>query len=72
MLLKKYFLFVFVCAAGYAQTTPVGGRTVYEIMPGSKNNLFELSLSNNTKVIFSLLLLISRMPLPGQSLVITK
>jgi hypothetical protein len=42
MLLKKYFLFVIVCAAGYAQT-------VYEIVPGSKNNLFELSLANNTK-----------------------
>jgi hypothetical protein len=42
MLLLKYFLFVMVCAVGYSQT-------VYEIMPGSKNNLFELSFSNNTK-----------------------
>jgi len=49
MLLLKYFLFVIVCAVGYAQTTPEGGQAVYELVPGSKNNLFELSLTNNTK-----------------------
>ena len=42
MLLLKYFLFAILCAVGYAQT-------VYELVPGSKNNLFELSLTNNTK-----------------------
>jgi len=41
MLLLKYFLFAVVCAVGYAQT-------VYELVPGSKNNLFELILSNST------------------------
>lgn len=42
MLLKKYFLFILFCAVNYAQTD-------YEIIPGSKNNLFELSFFNNTK-----------------------
>jgi hypothetical protein len=42
MLLLKYFLVIVVCAAGYAQTA-------YELAPGSKDNLFELSLANNTK-----------------------
>jgi hypothetical protein len=42
MLLLKYFLFIVVCAAGFAQS-------VYEVVPGSKNNQVELSLSNNTK-----------------------
>jgi hypothetical protein len=41
-MLLKYFLFLVVCAAGYAQSA-------YEVVPCSKNNLFELSLSNNTK-----------------------
>jgi len=42
MLVLKYFLFTVICTVSYAQT-------VYEIVPGSKNNQFELSLSNNTK-----------------------
>jgi hypothetical protein len=49
MLLLKHFLVMVVCAVGYAQTTPEGGQAVYELVPGSKDNLFELSLSNNTK-----------------------
>jgi hypothetical protein len=49
MLLKNFFLVIMFCAVGYAQTTPEGGQTVYELVPGSKNNQFEMSLSNNTK-----------------------
>lgn len=40
--MKKYFLFIVLSTAGYTQI-------VYEANPGSKNNLFELSISNNTK-----------------------
>jgi hypothetical protein len=43
MLQKKYFLFIILCAVGYSQS-------VYELLPGSKNNLFELGItagSNN-------------------------
>jgi hypothetical protein len=42
MKLLKYLFLASVCTAGYAQT-------VYELIPGSKNNLFELSLSSSTK-----------------------
>jgi hypothetical protein len=49
MLLLKYFLVIMFCAAGYAQTTPEGEQAVYDLVPGSKNNQFELSLANNTK-----------------------
>ena len=49
MLLKKYFLVIVFCAASYAQTTPENGQAVYELVPGSKDNQFELSLANNTK-----------------------
>jgi Secretion system C-terminal sorting domain len=43
MLLKYSIIIVVVCAVSYAQT-------VYEIVPGSKNNLFELSVANNTGI----------------------
>jgi hypothetical protein len=43
MLLLKYFLFIFLCAVGYSQT-------IYELLPGSKNNSFELSFSNKSKL----------------------
>ena len=38
----KYFLIILVCTVSYSQT-------VYELVPGSKDNLFELSIANNTK-----------------------
>ena len=41
MLLLKYLLFVLACTVGYSQT-------VYELLPGSKNNLVELSFSNRS------------------------
>jgi len=52
MLLLKYFLFVIVCVTSYAQirwNSVPPERAVYELVPGSKKNLFELSFSNNTK-----------------------
>ncbi|HEY6435316.1 MAG TPA: T9SS type A sorting domain-containing protein [Ignavibacteriaceae bacterium] len=42
MQLIKYFLIALVCTFSYAQT-------VYELLPGSKNNSFELSFSNKSK-----------------------
>lgn len=49
MLQKKYFLFIILCAVGYSQTRPEGVQAEYELLPGSKNNSFELSISNNSK-----------------------
>ncbi|MFI5237188.1 MAG: T9SS type A sorting domain-containing protein [Ignavibacteriales bacterium] len=52
----KYFLLALVCTVSDAQT-------VYELTPGSKNNLFDLSLSNNTAgVIQSLNLSVEEAP----------
>jgi hypothetical protein len=40
---KKYFLFIILYAVGYSQT-------VYQLFPGSKNYLVELSFSNKSKL----------------------
>ncbi|NWG27412.1 MAG: T9SS type A sorting domain-containing protein [Ignavibacteriaceae bacterium] len=49
MQIIKYFLIVLICTVTYSQTTPEGGQAVYELVPGSKNNLVELSFSNKSK-----------------------
>jgi hypothetical protein len=49
MQLLKYFLIALVCTFSFSQTTPEGGQAVYELLPGSKNNLVELSFSNKSK-----------------------
>jgi hypothetical protein len=51
MQLSKCFLIALVCSASYAQTTPESGQALYELLPGSKNNSFELSFSNKSKSI---------------------
>lgn len=56
MQLLKYFLFIAVCTIGYSQT-------VYELTPGSKNNMFELSFSNiSAGVIQSLNISVQEIP----------
>jgi hypothetical protein len=49
MQIIKYFLVALFCTVSYSQTTPEGGQVVYELLPGSKNNLVELSFSNKSK-----------------------
>jgi hypothetical protein len=51
MRLSKYFFIALVCSASYAQTTTEGRKTVYELLPGSKNNSFELSFSTKSKIV---------------------
>ena len=57
MQLLKYFLCTIAfCTVSYSQT-------VYELTPGTKNNLFELSLTNNTgSIIKSLNIIVQESP----------
>lgn len=55
MQLLKYLLVISICAISYSQTTPEGGQAVYELVPGTKNNSFELSFSNSSTDIIELL-----------------